>query len=147
MKTSLPTGRRKPVYFTLARDYDRKMARLEAANRRPRAELAREWTQERIDLEDFPCLEFRSASTGRYAVIRGTRLAVWQLASLARDLGWGAKLARHLRILPEAVASAEAYYRRHREEIDTLIAGNDAETFEDLKRLFPKLRRLDEIPA
>jgi uncharacterized protein (DUF433 family) len=123
------------------------MAGVEAANRRPRADLAREWAQERLDLLDFPCLEFRSNSTGRFAVIRGTRLAVWQIASLAREFDWADKLARHLEILPEAVQSAHGYYLRHPAEIDALIEANEAVGFDTLKQKFPKLRRLDEVPA
>jgi uncharacterized protein (DUF433 family) len=135
------------VSFTLGPDYEQRLAGVEAALRRPRAEIAREWAQERLDLMDFPYLEFRSNSSGRFAVIRGTRLAVWQIASLARELGWGEKLARHLEILPEAVASAEGYYRRHRGEIDVLVEANDTLTFDELKQKLPRLRRLDEIPA
>jgi uncharacterized protein (DUF433 family) len=147
MKTAARASRRKPVYFTLSAPYEKKMAGTEAAFRRSRADLAREWAEERLDLLDFPCLEFRSNSAGRFAVIRGTRLAVWQLASLARELGWGQKLARHLEIVPEAVACAEGYYRRHRSEIDALVQANDSISFQDLKQRFPKLLRLDEIPA
>jgi hypothetical protein len=109
--------------------------------------LAREWAQERLDLLDFPCLEFRSNSAGRFTVVRGTRLAVWQLAALARTFGWGNKLAQHLGILPEAVGSAEGYYQRHRAAIEALIAANETMGFDQVKRLFPKLRRLSEIPA
>lgn len=147
MKTKKRPDRRKPVYFTLTDDYEKRMAGVEAASRRPRAELAREWANERLDLLDFPCLEFRSNLMGRFAVIRGTRLAVWQIASLARELGWGNQLARHLEILPEAVASAHGYCLRHRAEIDALIEVNEAVGFEALKQKFPKLRRLDEVPA
>src|SRR2546427_10227858 len=112
MKRKADLSRRKPVYFTLGPDYEKKMAGTEAAFRRPRAELAREWAQERLDLMDFPCLEFRSNSTGRFAVVRSTRLAVWQMALLARTLGWGEELAAHLEILPEALGSALGDYRR-----------------------------------
>jgi hypothetical protein len=74
-------------------------------------------------------------------------LAVWQIASLARDLGWGPKLWEYLDVIPEAAASAEGYFNRHRSEIESLIEANDAITFEALKIKLPKLRRLDEIPA
>jgi uncharacterized protein (DUF433 family) len=147
MKMKTAPARRKPVYYTLSPDFEKKMAATEAAFRRSRADLAREWAQERLDLINFPCLEFRSNGSGRFAVVRGTRLAVWQLASLARKVGWGEKLAQHLEILPEAVASAQGYYRSHRSEIDRLVEANDSVTFERLKQAFPKLRRLDEVPA
>jgi hypothetical protein len=120
---------------------------VEAACRRPRAELAREWAQERLDLMDFPCLEFRSNSTGRFAVIRSTRLAVWQIALLARTLGWGEALAAHLEILPEGASSALGYYRRHTAEVDALIDANQEIGFDQVRQKFPKLRRLDEVPA
>jgi uncharacterized protein (DUF433 family) len=147
MKIKTRSRGRKPVYFTLGPQYDSRMACVEAAFRRPRAELAREWAQERLDLMDFPCLEFRSSSTGRFAVVRGTRLAVWQIALLAQTLGWGEALAKHLGILPEAVGSAEGYYRRRTGEVDLLIEANQGIGFDQLKQKFPKLRRLDEVPA
>ncbi len=147
MKTRIGSQRRKPVYFTLEGLYERQMKGVEAAFRRPRAELAREWAQERLDLMDFPCLEFRSNSAGRFAVVRGTRLAVWHMALLARKLGWGEALAMHLEILPEAVSSALGYYRRHTSEVEALIEANREIGFEQLKQNFPKLRRLDEVPA
>ena len=147
MKIRIRSRRRKPVYFTLEANYDRQMLGVEAAFRRPRAELAREWAQERLDLMDFPCLEFRSNSRGRFAVVRGTRLAVWQMAVLARTLGWGDALAGHLEILPEAVSSALGYYRRHKAEVDALMEANQESGFDQLKQKFPKLRRLDEVPA
>ena len=147
MKTKVRSSRRKPVYFTLGQAYEQRMAGVEAAYRRPRAELAREWAQERLDVMDFPCLEFRSNSTGRFAVVRGTRLAVWQLALLARTLGWGKALATHLDVLPEAISSAEGYYRRHAAELEALIEANEAVSFDTVKQRFPKLRRLNEIPA
>lgn len=141
-----PTGRR-PVRFNLPDDYDVRLASHEAAAGRPRNELAREWAQERLDLLDFPCLEFRSNSAGRFAVVCGTRLAVWHLAALARTLGWGDDLAQHLNILPEAVASAEGYYQRHRAEVEALIAANEAMGFDEVKHLLRQVRRLSEIPA
>ncbi|HSU54790.1 MAG TPA: hypothetical protein VLT36_12080 [Candidatus Dormibacteraeota bacterium] len=147
MKLKTQSQRRKPVYFTLPADYEKRMANIEAACRRPRADLAREWAQERLDLIDFPCLEFRSSSKGRFAVVRGTRLAVWHMALLARTLGWGKKLASHLEIVPEAVASAEAYSRRHYAEIQALIAANEQTGFDELKQTFPNLRRLDEAAS
>ena len=147
MKTLKAPARRRPVSFRLPGDYEMRLNSHEAAARRSRSDLASEWAQERLDLLDFPCLEFRSNSSGRFAVIRGTRLAVWQLAALATELGWGKKLAQHLDVLPEAVASAQGYYHRHRAEIDALVAANDEAGFDEAKRWFPKLRRLDEIPA
>ena len=68
-------------------------------------------------------------------------------ALLARTLGWGARLAKHLAILPEAIASAEGYYRRHTAEVDALIEANQGLGFEQLKAKFPDLRRLDEVPC
>ncbi len=146
MKTNV-RARRKPVYFTVPSAYDKRMANAEAAFRRPRSELAREWAQERLDLADFPCLEFRSNSRGRFAVVRGTRLAVWQVVLLARTLGWGTKLAQHLEVLPEAISSAEGYYRRHTAEINALIEANQEFGFDEVKQMFPRVRRLDEAPA
>jgi len=150
MKTlqgSTRRSRRRPVSFRLPGDYEIRLTSHEAAARRSRSELAREWAQERLDVLDFPCLEFRSNCSGRFAVIRGTRLAVWQLAALAAELGWGKKLAQHLDMLPEAVAAAEGYHHRHRAEIDALVAANDTVGFDQAKGWFPKLRRLDEISA
>jgi hypothetical protein len=48
---------------------------------------------------------------------------------------------------PEALSSAEGYFRRHTAEIEALIEANQEIGFDQVKRKFPKLRRLDETPA
>lgn len=143
MKPIEKPARRPAVYFTPAPEYEQQLNGLEALCRRTRSDLARTWAQEKLDTLEFPCLEFRGAGPGVVAVVRGTRLAVWQIALAARKLGWGEKLARHFDIIPEAAASAAGYCERHPEEIATLIAANDL-PLATLRQRFPKLRASNE---
>lgn len=136
--------RNRPVYFTLPADESPKFARRAAALRLSESELAKRWTLERLDLEEFPCLEFRSNSSGRFAVIRGTRLAVWHVAALARELGWSGRLKKYFRLTEDALACAEGYARKHETEITALIGANDSIDFDQARRVLPGLKRLHE---
>lgn len=147
MKTTNSPRRRRPVYFTPRGQYARRVTHYAAAQRRTPGELSQRWAEDRIDMLDFPCLEFRETAGGSFAVVRGTRLAVWQVVQLARVLGWGRALCEHLEVIPEVVDSAQGYYQRHADEVDSLIESAEAVTFDSLKARFPKLRRLDEIPT
>jgi hypothetical protein len=106
-------------------------------NRTP-GEMAATLVEEGLRLREFPGLEFRSSALGRQAYLSGTRLAVWQVALVARDLGWEpAALARHLDIAPEAAALAHAYVQAHPSEIADAMADNEAAAARLAARLPP----------
>ena len=94
-------------------------------NRTP-GEAAAALVEEGLRLREFPGLEFRDTAIGRQAYLRGTRLAVWQVALVARDYGDSAATAEHLSITPEEAALALAYARTYRAEIEAAIADNAA---------------------
>ena len=90
----------------------------------------------------FSHIEFRSAPASRQAWVTGTRLAVWQVVDLLQRHGGSLeKTARHLGVPKECVRAAELYGRAYPEEIQTLIAENNAVTFESLSRLLPNLEK------
>jgi len=43
--------------------------------------------EEALREREFPCITFRDSAFGRQAFLQGTRLAVWQVAGVARSLG------------------------------------------------------------
>ena len=68
---------------------DHQVERLERAARslghRP-SEAAALLLDEALRQRELAFIEFRDSSVGRQAYLQGTRLAVWQIASLARSL-------------------------------------------------------------
>jgi uncharacterized protein (DUF433 family) len=77
--------------------------------------------------DDFPGVETRPGVSGGEPCIVRTRIPVWVLVQ-ARKLGTSeADLLRSYPSLrAEDLASAWAYYRSHREEIERQIADNEA---------------------
>ena len=78
-------------------------------------------------MRDFAGIEFRDTGIGRQAYLRGTRLAVWMVALVARDFGDdGAAVAAHLGLTAAEVALARAYAGAYPDEIAAAIADNEA---------------------
>ncbi|MBI4316846.1 MAG: hypothetical protein HY675_00030 [Chloroflexi bacterium] len=75
--------------------------------------------------QDFAFIEFRDSPVGRQAYLQGTRLAIWQIASVARDFqGDVAKTAEHLD-RPQVQIAALNYAAAFPEEIQAAIADNE----------------------
>ena len=121
---------------------DDQVERLERAARRlgrTPSEAAALLLEESLRQRDFALVEFRDSPVGRKAYLQGTRLAIWQVVSLARSFGGDvARTAAHLEIPAVAVAAALAYAAAYPSEIDAAIADNDRPTA-DLARLVPNL--------
>ena len=95
--------------------------------------------EESLRQRDFAFVEFRDSAVGRQAYLKGTRLAVWQLASLGQSFeGDEARVAAHLEIPTAAVAAARAYATAYPSEIEAAIDDN-AHAATDLARLIPEL--------
>src|SRR5205814_401430 len=55
--------------------------------------------EESLRQRDYPFIEFRDSPAGRQAYLQGTRIAVWHVASIAREYEADAsKVAAHLEI-------------------------------------------------
>jgi uncharacterized protein (DUF433 family) len=99
--------------------------------------------EEALRLRDFAFIEFRDSPVGRQAYVQGTRLAVWQIAKLARAMSADASaLSAELSIPAAQVRAALAYAAAYPDEIDAAIA--DSQPSEDaLRRLVPGLEAID----
>jgi uncharacterized protein (DUF433 family) len=81
---------------------------------------------ESLRQSEFPFIEFRDSPVGRQAYLQGTRLAVWHVAALARELGGSAsRTATYLEIPEAQVAAVLAYASAYRDEIEAAIADNE----------------------
>ena len=86
---------------------------------------------------DFAFVEFRDSPVGRQAYLQGTRLAVWQVVSLARHYGQSIQsTAEHLGIPSVQVAAALHYAEAYPNEIEMAIADSACHLTE-LRRLVP----------
>jgi len=94
--------------------------------------------EEKLREEDNPWIEFRSTPEGRQAFAKGTRLKVWQVAMLARDLGKDAdKISKHLR-MPKALISASLVYAdKYPEEVQPIVDEVVAFSKADLENYLP----------
>ncbi len=96
---------------------------------------------------EFAEIEFRDSPVGRQAYVRGSRLAAWQVAWLARDFkGSAEKVAEHLEWPLARVQAALAYAAAFPEEIRLAIEDNDSYDFEKLSRMLPGTMRFEPRP-
>jgi uncharacterized protein (DUF433 family) len=106
------------------------VARLERAARslkRPPADAAVLLLEEALRERDFPWIEFRDAGEGRQAFLKGTRLAVWHVAVIARELAEDVRKIMEFFGIPEyQVTALLAYARAYADEIQAAIDDNDA---------------------
>ncbi len=85
----------------------------------PRGEALRE--------REFPCITFRDSAFGRQAFLQGTRLAVWQVAGVARSLGGDVQQVAAYFAIPERQAAALLRYAAaYPDEIQAAIEDNEA---------------------
>jgi uncharacterized protein (DUF433 family) len=123
---------------------DEQVARLERFAHDHNSDLTETVTRlidEALRQADHPDIEFRDSPVGRQAYVRGSTLAVWEIAMLARErkneieataayLGW--PLAR--------VQAALSYAAAYPEEIATALRENDSFDEAALQRLLPQAR-------
>ncbi|HLK55835.1 MAG TPA: hypothetical protein VKU00_04705 [Chthonomonadaceae bacterium] len=102
-------------------------------------EAAARSIEEWLRQEEFADIEFRNFNGERHACLKGA-LPIWQLIMVARDYGMDIdKTAAHFRFPIHRVKAAFHYYEAYPQEIDQVIADNNAMTFDKLKRLLPQL--------
>ncbi|HZS88368.1 MAG TPA: transcriptional regulator [Chloroflexota bacterium] len=130
------------LYFS-----DAQAERLERFARDHNADIAETGVRlidEALRLADHPDIEIRDSAVGRQAYVRGSTLAVWEVAMLARErqhdvettaayLGW--PVARVQAVLRYAAA--------YPEEIDTALRENETFDAAALRRLLPQTQVVD----
>lgn len=100
--------------------------------------------EEKLREMEHPLIEFRDSLHERQAYGKGSSLAVWEIAWLARYIGTNPKtLATHLGWPEEKVAAALEYARRYSDEIEAAIQENEAMTLERLRSRIPWLREVE----
>ncbi|MCC6626991.1 MAG: transcriptional regulator [Chloroflexi bacterium] len=119
---------------------DDQVTRLERAARhlgRTPSETAVVLLEEALRQRDFAYIEFRDTFVGRQAYIKGSRLAVWHVAMIARHFDDPVpQVAAHLEIPERQVAAALAYAAAFPDEIESAVADNDA-LKDDIQRSLP----------
>jgi uncharacterized protein (DUF433 family) len=107
--------------------------------RRP-SEAAVLLLEEALREREFAFIEFRDSAYGRQAYLKGTRLAVWHVAAVARDLGDDpAQVADYFSIPVVQAKALLNYAAAYPEEIQAAIDDDASVTEEDLRRQIPNL--------
>jgi uncharacterized protein (DUF433 family) len=122
---------------------DDQVQRLDRAARRlnqSRTEAAAQLLEAAVREYEFPHIELKDHGAGLEAFIAGTRLRVWRLAFLARDLdGDAGRIAELLNVSESQVRSALDYAAAFPEEIEAAIKQYDRD-WEALPRKLAKLQ-------
>jgi len=99
--------------------------------------------EEALRMAEHPQIDFRDSIIGRHAYVKGSGLAVWEVAMVARSLDWdAAKVADYLNWPLERAQAVLNYARDYHEEIDGELADNDAIDFAALQRMLPQIQRI-----
>jgi len=99
--------------------------------------------EEALRMAEHPQIDFRDSIIGRHAYVKGSGLAVWEVAMVARRLDWdAAKVADYLNWPLVRAQAVLNYARDYREEIDAELADNDAMDFAALQRMLPQIQRI-----
>lgn len=118
-----------------------RLDRLARIHRRSVGETAALLLEEKLKEQEFAFIEFRDSSDGRQACVKGTSLAVWEVALVGRNLGMDAhKIARLLDWPIEKVQSALAYAAANTEEINPVVEEVASMTLEQLRVILPWVR-------
>jgi uncharacterized protein (DUF433 family) len=126
--------------FRLPHEERSRLERLARRMGRTLGELAARMVIEGRRREDFAWIDFRNSASGRMAFLQGTRLQVWWLARLARQLkGDPGAVAEHLGLPLAQVKAALNYALAFPDEIETSIRDYEETTLNDLKRQLPNL--------
>ncbi len=110
------------------------------------SEVGAQFIEESMREAEHRLIEFRDYVLGRQAYMKGSRLAVWQMIDIARDVEMSAeRTAEYLRRPCEFAQAALDYYQAYPEAIDKALEEFDAIGFEELKKIHPNIE-LIEIP-
>jgi hypothetical protein len=89
--------------------------------------------------DEFAFVDFRDSAVGRQAYIQGSRLAVWQVVSLARQYAGDAKkTCAHLGWPAVKVLAALNYATAFPDEIEAAIQDAQACSFDRISRTLPQ---------
>lgn len=128
------------VSIRLPDEQAKRLKRQARRMQRPPSEAARMLLDEALRQADFPLIEFRDSPIGRQAYIKGRRVQVWMVVSIAEDFKNNVKkTAKHLQWPEEWVEAAIAYARSFPKEIREAIEDNNSMTPENFREKHPTL--------
>ncbi len=105
-------------------------------------EAAAQFIEESMREAEFRLIEFRDTVLGRQPYMKGSRLGVWQMIDIARDLEMSAeRTAEYLQRPCYFAQAALDYYQAYPEAIDKALAKVDAIGFEELKQMLPNIQQ------
>lgn len=105
---------------------------------RTASETGRILLEEALRQIEFAHIEFRDSAAGRQAFIKGRRVQVWMVMTIASRYGNDVKkTAAHLQMPGEWVQAAFHYAAAFPDEIRDAIEDNDVVTPEKLERMLP----------
>jgi len=121
---------------------DEQIARLDRAAQKAaqwRSEMAATLLEEAFRVAEFPFIQFRDWGAGREAFLAGTRLRIWWVARLMRELdGDVAYVAENWNLCKTEVECAVKYAEAFPEEMKAAEKANNV-SLEELKRKLPNL--------
>lgn len=120
-------------------DEQAKRLKREARRRgRTPGETGRILIEEALRQIEFAHIEFRDSPVGRQACIKGRRVEVWMVMTIASGYaGDAGKTASHLEMPEEWVQAAFYYAQAYPDEIRDAIEDNRSMTAQTLKRMLP----------
>lgn len=122
-------------------DTRKTIERMAQREHRTPSEMAALLLEEKVRERTHSLITFRDTAVGRQASVRGTRLLVWHVMMVARELEMDpARVATHLAWPLHEIQAAFRYAQDYPDEIWREVEANDAVTFEDLQRLLPGTR-------
>ena len=124
---------------------DETAARLRATARRAGrsvSEIGARSIEEWLRQDEFADIEFRPFAGERHACLKGA-LPVWQVVMVAEGYGMDDdRTAAHFGWPVHRIRAAFNYYEAYPEEIERAIAENRSVTYDQLKRLLPRIERI-----
>lgn len=103
--------------------------------------------EEALRQSEFAFIEFRDSPAGRQAYVKGTALAVWEVALVAESFQDDPeKTAHHLEWPVHLVRAALAYRDAYPEEIRVAIEDNQCYSPAALQRLLPQTETVPPCP-
>ena len=121
------------VSMRLRHDQVRQLRRYGRAVGRSVGSVAALLLEEKLREEENPLIEFRSTPEGRQPFVKGSRLKVWQVEMLARQMGHDpSAIADHLQKDRRSIAAALSYAQTYTTEIDPLVDDVMSTTESDL---------------
>lgn len=134
------SGKSRTISLRVPAAVRQSLERMARRSGRSLGEIGARLLEEQVRMAEFAGIEFRDSAGGREACLRGTRLKIWMVAQVARQLdGDLKKAAAHFHVAEVQVKAALNYAEAFADEITSAIKDNESYDLTALKRLLPGL--------